>query len=243
MDRHSLQSPFIYDLYTKVIRPKGKGIGFPEIEKQRGKLKENDRLIAVTDYGAGSNVDNSNRRKISDIAVKGISPLKYSEMFVRLANYLKAKNIVELGTSIGINTMYLASVDNARVTTFEGAESLAKEASNLFESSHRSNVKIVQGNIDLTLPKYLDDVNQLDLVYFDANHRYEPTVRYFKWCKKHAHDTSCFILDDIHWSKEMDKAWKEIHKQEDITLSIDLFQVGLIFFNPELTKQHYVLEF
>ncbi len=242
MDRHSLQSPFIYELYNKVIRPRGKTTPLPEIEKTREKFKADDRLISITDFGAGSKVDNSHKRKISDIAIKGISQRKYSEIFLRLITHLGAKNILELGTSLGINTLYLANAPGTQVTTFEGAESLCKLAIETFESKKKSNIKVIPGNIDLTLPSFLEKIQKLDLVYFDANHQYKPTINYFNWCKKYAHEKTCFILDDIHLSKEMDMAWKEIYSHYEVTVSIDLFQVGIVFFNPEMTKQHYILE-
>lgn len=241
MDKHSLQSPFIYELYNHVIRPGHKSIIVPEIEKTREKLKADKRVIAITDFGAGSKVDNGKNRKVSDIAMKGISQRKYSEIFMRLISFLGAQNIVELGTSLGINTLYLAKSDDVRVTTFEGAQSLCQLASEAFKSNNKSNIKVVPGNIDHTLPEFLKSSNKLDVVYFDANHQYQSTINYFNWCKKLVHQKSCFILDDIHLSKEMGRAWREIHNHYEVSVSIDLFQVGIVFFNPEMTKQHYVL--
>ena len=241
MDQHSLHSPFIYELYTKVIRPKKWASPYAQIEKVREKFKSNDQTISIEDFGSGSYVDNSSERKISDIALKGISKKKYSEIFARLIDYEGFKNIIELGTSLGINTLYLSSNADSHVTTFEGAEELCKMAISSFKST-RSNVDVVEGNIDDTLPEFLKNSKKIDLAFFDANHNYESTLSYFHQCRKKAHDESCFIFDDIHLSQDMERAWREIQQYYEVTVSIDLFQVGLVFFNPELTKQHYILE-
>lgn len=242
MGRHSLQSPFIYDLYTQVINPKISNPRIAWIEKLREKLKADNELIPITDYGAGSKVDNSHQRKISDIAIKGISQRKYSEILHRLVTYTGSKNIIELGTSLGINTLYLSENKDSHVTTFEGASSLCQLANNMFRKNMRRNIDVIEGNIDKTLPEFISECTTIDMVYFDANHQYQPTIDYFNLCRQRIHEKSCFIFDDIHLSKEMDKAWQEIHQHYEVSLSVDLFQVGIIFFTPELSKQHYVLE-
>ena len=89
----------------------------------------------------------------------------------------------------------------------------------------------------------LGKVRELDMVFFDANHRFDPTVRYFEACSKKTHASSVFIFDDIHWSKEMDQAWKAIKDHPLSRTTVDLFQCGLVFFDPEMPKQNFILEF
>ena len=40
----------------------------------------------------------------------------------------------------------------------------------------------------------------------------------------------------------MTKAWKEIKQHFNVSVALDLYQVGLIFLNPEIYKQEYALE-
>jgi predicted O-methyltransferase YrrM len=244
VDEHSLHSPFVYDLYTKVIKPIARiSEGQPEIEALRKRLQANNQKILTKTFGATSTINRNPERMISDIAGEGVSPRKYSQLYLQMGLFFEMKSIWELGTSLGINTLYLASIPESEVTTFEGCHNTLEIAKQNFESLNRSNIKSIEGNIDSTLRYELGKVRELDMVFFDANHRKEPTIRYFEECSKMTHASSLFIFDDIHWSKEMDLAWKEIKDHPLSRITIDLFQCGLVFFDPEMPKQHFILDF
>ncbi len=158
-----------------------------------------------------------------------------------MIRYMKCTNVLELGTSLGINALYLSLYRNCTVTTFEGSGSLANIANELLEDQ-RENVQVIEGNIDDTLPHFLEQSDKLDFVYFDANHRYNATLKYYDLCLRKSHNTTCFVFDDIHLTPEMEKAWIWIKNHYQVTLTIDLYQIGIVFINPDLSKQHYVLE-
>ena len=106
VDEHSLHSPFLFDLYTKVIKIEQDGI--QEVEKLRASLLKTGREITVLDLGAGSKHHKQSKRLISEIADTSLSDLRFSLLYLRLIRHIDAKNIIELGTSFGINTLYLA---------------------------------------------------------------------------------------------------------------------------------------
>ena len=86
--------------------------------------------------------------------------------------------------------------------------------------------------------------NALGLVFFDGNHRKDATLRYFNQCLEKANEDSIFIFDDIHWSEEMQDAWKEIKAHPQITLALDVFQFGICFFRKEkLAKEEFLLRY
>lgn len=241
---HSLHAPFIFDFYQQVIKGKERPDVAEDIERYRKTLLNNDEHIKISDFGAGSRVDKSAQRVVKEVARSGLSSRKFSEMLLRLSAYTGAVNIVELGTSFGINTLYLAkSNPKARVTTFEGCLETAEIARDIFKRANQRNIEVITGNIDLTLPGFLKGARQVDLVYFDANHQFDATIDYYRQLLPAIHSSTVFIIDDIYWSKPMEKAWKKLIKQDEVTLSIDIFDAGLLFFNRDLYKEHYVLEF
>lgn len=240
---HSLHAPFVYEFYKHVVNKKNKKPIFPDIEKIRTDFGKSTTTIKITDFGSGSRVAKSNERKIADIANKGLSKRKYCELYERLISYFNYNHVIELGTSLGINTLYLAKNKAVEVTTFEGASSLAAIASAVFEGNNKKNIQLIEGNINETLPVFLKKQQQIDLAFFDANHKYVPTLEYFELLLSHIHNDTCFIFDDIHLNKEMEKAWNVIQKHYLVTVSIDLFQIGIVFFNPDVRKQHYILSF
>jgi predicted O-methyltransferase YrrM len=243
-DEYSIHSPFLFEFYTKVVNDKSISEGFQEIEDLRKQLLVDERMIEITDFGAGSKLNLLNKRKIKDIAKNSQKPPKLGQFLHRIIKFYQYKNILDLGTSFGLTTAYLSSqsFDN-QVISFEGCPETAKIALENFEKLALKNIDIIVGNIDETLPEKLKEISNLDFVFFDANHRYEPTVRYFEQCFIKAHEGSCFVFDDIYWSEEMKEAWQTIQKHSAVTISIDLFWVGIVFFRKKQPKQHYILKF
>jgi len=240
IDEHSLHSPFFYDLYTTQIKKRAAKEQFAEIETLRTKLLQDERIISVKD--PGSKAHRKSQRKISTIARTSLSTPQFSSMFCRIVHYFKATCVVELGTSFGINTLYLAEKPDASVTTFEGATAIADIAALTFEFAGKKNINLIVGNIDHTLPAFLQRIRRVDFAFIDANHRYEPTIRYFEWLLKKVHDKSVLIMDDIHYSPEMERAWKVIQNHRLVYGSADLYRCGIVFFDPSLNKQHVILQ-
>jgi predicted O-methyltransferase YrrM len=240
VDEHSLHSPFFFDFYTKQVKPRVPRDQFSHIETLRQKLLADERTIPVRDLGSRST--EKTQRKISRIAATTLSTPRFSAIFSRIAHQFQATCIVELGTSFGINALYLAEKSDAVVTTFEGAPTIADIAALTFEFAAKKNVHMIVGNIERTLPAFLNQTRRVDFAFIDANHRYEPTLRYFEWFVKKIHEKSVLVIDDIHYSPEMERAWKAIRGHRLVYGSADLFRCGIVFFDPSLNKQHVILQ-
>jgi predicted O-methyltransferase YrrM len=242
VDERSLHSPFFFDLYTHAIKKSAPRPEHEIIETLRKKLLSSSEEIEVLDLGAGS-VLPSGKRRVAAIAETSLSPKKYSQLYASLIRHFSCKNIIELGTSLGINSLYLSSTPGSMVTTFEGAPAIASYAQSTIEFAGRTNVKIIEGNIDTNLPRFLSSSGKADFVFIDANHRYEPTLRYVQMVLPRTHAQSLVLVDDIHYSPEMERAWAELKKYPTVYGSADLYQVGILFFDPSLNKQDAVLQF
>lgn len=212
------------------------------IEEVREVLSYDDQVIEFDDYGSGSNGHHSVRRRVNQIAKRSLAPQRYARLYQRLAQYFNSKKTVELGTSFGITSMYLANYKGTTVFTFEGAKEIAAIARRNFKYVDSGNLELITGNLTETLPEFLSGTNKIDLVLMDANHRLEPTIKYFQWLLPCLHSTSIVIMDDIHLSSEMENAWNKIKSHDAVYGSIDLFRCGIVFFNPSLNKQHVVLQ-
>ncbi|TDN37524.1 class I SAM-dependent methyltransferase [Hymenobacter sp. UV11] len=244
---HGLHSPFVFGLYTTVIRHDGEFRAYPLVEKRRQELLASDQVLDVTDFGAGSQVAGAGgrRRAVRDIARHAAKSPRLAQLLFRLVNHFQPATILELGTSLGLTTAYLALADSrSQVLTFEGCPNTAAVARQTFEQLKITNVQLVEGNLDATLPATLADLDKpLDFVFFDGNHRYEPTLRYFEACLAKAHEHSVFVLDDIHWSAEMEQAWAAIKAHSAVTITVDLFYVGLVFFRKKQPRQDFWLRY
>ena len=242
VDERSLHSPFYYDLYTKVINTNEAVVDENKLEQLRSKLLTTDLMIDVDDHGSGAVLPNG-KRNVRDIARTSLSPAKFSSLYTRLISHFKIKTIVELGTSLGINASYLASVPGTSVTTFEGSRAIASVAKSTIEFAALSNVTIIEGPSQITLPDYVGRAPKLDFVFMDAHHEYKPTLQYFSLLLTRLHAGSIMLIDDIHYSAGMEAAWKELKAHPLVYGSIDLYRVGILLFDPSLNKQHVVLQF
>jgi predicted O-methyltransferase YrrM len=243
---HGLHSPFVFELYTRTILAEDDTFYcFEAIEHIRDLMLFSDKTLIVKDLGAGSKADNHPERKVSDIARHAQQPPRLAQLLFRLVNEFNPFTIFDLGTSLGITTLYLAAVDSrAKVYTFEGSPEIAGLAQQNFNYLNANNIQLIEGNLDETLLPQTEKVSQIDFAFFDANHRYEPTLRYFDICLQKATPDSVFIFDDIYWSKSMQQAWQIIQNHPQVTLSIDLFYLGIIFFRKDnLEKEHFKLKF
>jgi predicted O-methyltransferase YrrM len=217
---------------------------YDDIESIRAKLLLTEMEIYIEDHGAGSRVNNSNNRKIKDIAKNTLKAPKYGQLLFRLVNHFKPETILELGTSLGISTLYLAAPSTkTRVVTVEGCPSTAKVAQINFDKIAFKNIELVNDTFDHFLPNRLKTITELDFVFFDGNHQKEATINYFNWCIEKANSETVFVFDDIHWSSGMTEAWEVIKAHPKVTSTIDLFFVGIVFFNKDLSKEDFVLKF
>jgi len=232
----------VYSLYENVIGTEQQYYFFVNAEILRNELLQNETKIEKIELGTGNK--KNKKIKISNIAKTVLKSCKEAQLMFKLVNYFQPKNILEIGTSLGLTTSYIAAANsNANVVTLEGCPNTLAVAKSNFEKLRIKNVTTHLGNFDEILPPVLSKMQTLDLVFFDGNHRYEPTMNYFNLSLEKSNENSVFVFDDIHWSAEMTKAWEEIQNHKQVTVTIDLFSVGLVFFRTQQAKQHFILKF
>jgi predicted O-methyltransferase YrrM len=242
---HGIHSPFVYEWVTRVLQDERVFYAYANIEQQRALLLLNQQLLEVNDLGAGSKAGTQLKRKVSEVAARSLKSPKYAQLLFRMIQFYSCKQVLELGTCLGITSSYLAAASTeVSVTTMEGVAAYAKQAQAVFEALDLKHIQLVAGNFDHTLHQVLNSTTLFDFVFIDGNHRLEPTVRYFNQMLPNLHPNSIVVLDDIHWSKEMEQAWETIQQHPSVTLTIDLFFIGIVFFRAEQKeKEHFTIRF
>ncbi|MEO8238571.1 MAG: class I SAM-dependent methyltransferase [Flavobacterium sp.] len=245
-NEHAVHSPFVFNLLTKCFYDKKVKPEYSILKRYRKSLLENKNFIEVTDFGAGSRVFKSNRRQISKIAkTAGISP-KRAELLFRVTRYFEPENILEIGTSLGLATSALALGNpKATVITLEGCPETANQCQLQLQKFNFNNVNSIVTEFE----KYFQDIKlrlkteteNFNLIYFDGNHSKKATLAYFELLLPTIINDSVWIFDDIHWSLEMEEAWKIIKSHPKVTVTIDTFQWGFVFFRREQEKEHFII--
>jgi predicted O-methyltransferase YrrM len=237
---HRIHSPYIFRLATEVILEKKK-TNHPEIENIRKKLYGSKQILRFSELGAGSKMKTL---QVGILAKRSSVSSKYGRLLRRLAQFYQPSGILEIGTSFGLSTMYLATAcPRTRLYTLEGNEEKCLIARENFDLLGLKNVEVMQGMFDDNLPVALNNIKSPLFVFYDGNHSYEPTIKYFEWCLTKSDTNSIFVFDDIHWSEEMKRAWGYIQCHPVVKVTIDLYYMGLVLFKKELQKQNFVIRF
>jgi predicted O-methyltransferase YrrM len=242
---HGIHSPFVFDFVKHVLNDKQSHSAYQPIESLRKKMLANSTVIDVEDFGAGSSVIKTNKRVVAAIAASSLKPKKYAQLLFRMVKYFKPETILELGTSFGITTAYLASANAAsKVFTCEGSAAITSIAKQNFETLQLNNVQLTEGDFAKTLSPLLANLNTVNFAFIDGNHRKEPTLDYFNELLNHSTPTTILVFDDMHWSSEMEEAWNAIKQHPAVTLTIDLFFISMVFLNADIShKRHFTIRF
>lgn len=240
-DKFSIHSPLLFKTYSELFNFISKRNQLDlDIEESRKSLLHSNEIIEVLDLGAGSKKVNTQKRKVSAITAYSTSDRKISRLLQFFCSLTPARQVIELGTCVGINTKYLARQTNGYLATFEGSTELARIA---FSNLTESNVEIIVGNISDTLPNYLSKIDFVDFAFIDANHTYSGTLSSLKIILQKVRSGSIIAIGDIHWSPEMQSVWNEIIELPAVSLSLDFYEVGILFFEFPSKKEHCILDF
>lgn len=242
---HGIHSPFVYYLVSRVLRNKCDRDIVLYVEKIRKKMIHDTRIITINDLGAGSSRKSSgNKRKVSEIARYSSLPEKYGIILSGMAKEFGMPGIIELGTSVGLSAMYMAlSCPDSMLYTVEGCKETAKIAAENFDQAQIKNINMLNGSFDECLPEILDSCKTPGLVFIDGDHRKEPLLKYFRMIADRSGSHTVVIIDDIFLSKEMEQAWKEIKLHSKVTVTLDIFRMGIVFFREGINNNHFVVRY
>lgn len=237
-NQHGVHSPFVYNLVTKCFYDKTTFPEYQHLKDYRNSLRQNPETITITDFGSGSKVFTSNTRPIKAIAKTSGSSLKNTKLLFRIVRYFNACTILELGTNLGQGTQALSLGNSkAAITTIEGCSALLNVAQQRFSQDQLTNINTINGNFKDEIPKLPS--RQWDLIFFDGHHSKAATLEYFEMLLPRIHNDSLFIFDDIYWSPEMTEAWEIIKNHPQVSVTVDVFHWGIVFFRQEQRKEHF----
>lgn len=241
-NQHGVHSPFVFDLVTKCFYDKTNYPDYSKLKSYRDSLLCNSQIIEITDFGSGSRVFDSNKRAIKAVVKTSGTSLNRAKLLYRLVTYFGSQNILELGTSLGVGTFSMAlAKSDKNIISIEGCPEISKFTKEQLQKFKVENVELKTGLFSEIIPT-LEKTNW-DLIFFDGHHDKEATLNYFEQLLPSIHNNSVLIFDDIHWSKGMTEAWEIIRKNPQVTVTIDTFFWGFVFFRKEQVKENFVIRF
>ncbi|MBC3757736.1 class I SAM-dependent methyltransferase [Hyunsoonleella sp. SJ7] len=237
-NQHGVHSPFVFDLVTRCFYDKKEYPSYGSLARYKASLLRTDAYIKVHDLGPGSKKMKQPERHVSKIVKTSGTPVKRAKLLFRLSQYFNPNHILELGTSLGISTHAMAmGQPNAKITTVEGCPNLHGFSKDFLKRELSNEVKFINEDFNNAVESLA--TKKFDLIFFDGNHQKEATLRYFETLLPTAHNDSVFIFDDIYWSRGMTEAWEIIKQHPKVTVTIDTFYWGFVFFRTEQAKEHF----
>jgi len=238
-NQHGVHSPFIYQLVTQCFYKKIPKNLWKTFLNSRKYLEDNSEKKKTTALGSASKIFKSNTHPVSKIAkVAGITNKK-ANLLIKTINYLKPKQILEIGTAMSLGTSAIKTENDAvSILTLEECPETSKILQKLFEKNNFKAIEIINRNFSKTLSMNTQN-KQFDCIIFDRNHSKKATLNYFEECLKTVHNNSFFIFDAIYWTPEMQEVWAIIKKHSKVTVTVDVFHLGIVFFRKEQAKEHF----
>jgi predicted O-methyltransferase YrrM len=225
VNEHGVHSPFVFDLLTTVIYNQSDYYSFKSIENLKGQLLNSPKTAPLTKTHLTNNP-------------------KYGRLLFRLVNHFQPAKIIEINTSVGIHTAYLAAVNSKiEVITIQEKEELASIAKLNFKQLKLKNIEQKTGASAPILKDMLCQQKNLPFIYSNENDSKQNTLTHFYLCLEKATDSSIFIISNMYVSPDMKGAWEEIKNNSRVTVTLDLFFIGIVFFRKEQVKQHFVIKF
>ena len=242
---HGIHSPYLFEFLHDVVFNRA-GMEVPEsIVQLHERLKRDRSPIPAGNHGAGSMVDRAANRTVGSFVRRSSVSKKYGALLYRIVQWFRPGMIIELGTGLGISTLYLsAAATGIPLHTIEGNPVRAKFAGSMFMMNGMEHVQVHVGDLGRELDHLLQELKGTAggggarggrfLAFVDGNHRFEPTIRYMRQLVDAAGEEAVIILDDIHWSREMHGAWMEVTGWPEVRVTIDLFHAGIILLRRDL---------
>lgn len=225
-NEHGVHSPFVFDLVTNVVYNNKDYYCYKTIEAQR-------KILLDSTAVAGS-------LRVGELAKKMLDE-KYSKLLFRLVNYFQPNSIVLITDELGIDTAYVASVsERLKVFSFQGDKELQKiTASNLKQLKLKNVTSLEEPSIGL--PNMLKQLDILDFVVIHQKTK-EEVLSVFYQCLENANKSTVFVISNVGLP-EISGAWEEIKNNNQVTVTIDLFYMGIVFLRKEQVKEHFLIRY
>ncbi len=238
-----VHAPKAFSFVGEVVEDTREFYAFAKIEAERKRLLADPTEIQLTDHGAGSRARTARRKTVAQVARQSTSPPRFGRYLFRVVEWAQAQRVLELGTNLGIGTAYLAAPlpGAAKLVSIEGDPAVLAQARITLDRSVGSRpVRLLEGTFEARLEEALAELGHVDVTFIDGHHAEEATKRYFARIAEACHPGSVVVLDDIYWSPGMAAAWRWVREQPGVTLSLDLYRWGVVFFDDKILRPQHL---
>ncbi len=238
-NQYGIHSPFIYQFLIKCLYKPLSKTQLNALKVNRKHVLNNTEVIEINDFGKGSQQFTTSQRHVNEMARKAGMSLHKAKLMNKIVGYFQTKAILELGTSVGLGSIAMATNhENITIDTIEACTNTCSTAKSHFNYLKLEHINVINSSFEQFFDQNLNP-KPYDLIYLDGHHDKTATLQYFDNLEPYIHKDTIMIVDDIYWSKDMQQAWQELQKNQKVKVSIDLYFWGILFFKSGLSKQDF----
>ncbi|MDD2435944.1 MAG: SAM-dependent methyltransferase [Massilibacteroides sp.] len=218
---HGVHSPFVFNFITKVIDERAAYYCLKDIELTRKKFFYENEPFHKWE----------------------IRP-KYGALLMRISNYLKPQNLLLIGSDLSFSALYSSSyASTTRCVVLEEKTEIAAFSRSVIEKHRAKNILLKEGVYQKTVSEVLEHTDKLDFVYFGYPNDSALDIPVFECILPHLHEHSVLILRGIRKTKDRKEFWNRLCARPEVSVTIDVYELGIAFFNHKIHKKNYIVSF
>lgn len=177
-----------------------------------------------------------------ELILKGM-PLKQNELnktnklLFKLVNYFGSKRVLEIGSGYGINSLCLtAPSKDIKCISIEYSEKKYSLATEIYKKWDRK--------ISLVSTTELPEITEKqDCIFIDLSNCNNLPPNLNQYLSRLSYNKTFIIIKGIRTNKRHQMLWKSIKDMESRTVALDLFNIGIVFFDTSLYRWNYKISF
>lgn len=242
--RHGTHSPFVYKLTDEVIYDFSAKKIDDSVEQQRKKLFDDDSSLILTENNECLGQLKLQQTTVKRLAKKLTNKKEVDRLIYRLVANRQPAVSLQIGTGLGVSAAYF-SMANSRnpVKIIECEPEFSTVAQRIFSNLGIDNVELRTGNLQQLLHHTLLNSTKLDIVYFNKFKDGETLFNLFGLCLAKADENSMFIIKGIYSDPSTKTMWAKIKELPEVTVTVDLFWIGLVYFKKDQAEEHFKIKF
>jgi len=231
--KYQVHSPFVFEFLSDIFEDDRFYHFFGVIENyRRNLLGTSDKLLI-----------NQSEKTINQLAKKLSIEPKVGEILFKTVHKYKPDTLLELGDSLGISALYQATPNpHVPLLTLAANTTLGNAAGNYFKRLGTRNIQVLAGDFSKNISTAIQQLNSVEQLFFNGFWGKTATLSYFEACLAAMPSNAIFIFRSPYASKDTQTFWETIKKHEKVRLSIDIYDLGFLFFRSEQKEvAHYQL--
>jgi len=220
---YGIHSPFVFDLIINVIEERRQYYCYEKLHEALYQIKHDKRKVFLN----GATVTMAKAARDNCLTENEL------RLLFRLANRFRPQTILTAGSDFGTTAMYMTAFSSStQCIAIEPEQSVAAAARHFIKRFTQTQVEIVE---DTFSNFYLPDNKKIDMLMWGNSAKEHFDIDVLERLLPFLRESSVLIIKDIRNGD----IWKTVCTHPKVSVTIDLYNLGIVFFDPKLHRRTY----